>query len=118
MNKSLFYTHRIMVFFYGLILTFLWIAFISLGKSDEITFLFFITVIYVGLGFLHLKASNAVKKGLEVGKNLSQGLGCLMLIGFPLGTMIGIFILINTSKKKWQMGNEEIHANSPNPLNE
>ena len=59
---------------------------------------------YGGMFFLHLKASNEVKNGTEVGKTLSQGLGCLLLLGFPIGTVVGVFILINTCKKKWQTG--------------
>ncbi|MCF3128433.1 hypothetical protein [Acinetobacter soli] len=104
MNKALFYTHRCMMVLYAMMLVLAWIIFIQHGKSDTITVLILLTAIYGGMFFLHLKASNEVKNGTEVGKTLSQGLGCLLLLGFPIGTVVGVFILINTRKKKWQTG--------------
>ncbi|EPH33438.1 hypothetical protein L291_2864 [Acinetobacter guillouiae MSP4-18] len=33
---------------------------------------------------------------------MSTIIGCLFLIGFPIGTCIGLLILLNVCKAKWQ----------------
>lgn len=66
--------------------------------------LFVFSILY-GLAYIHYKAAIEVEKGSEIGKLMSTLIGCLLLIGFPVGTCIGLLILLNVRKAKWQSGN-------------
>ncbi|WP_151965663.1 hypothetical protein [uncultured Acinetobacter sp.] len=92
MNKALFYTHRCMMVLYAMVLVLEWITFIQHGKSDTITVLILLTAIYGGMFFLHLKASNEVKNGTEVGKTLSQGLGVRLNLNHKKATIQVAFL--------------------------
>lgn len=65
----------------------------------------FVFSILCGLAYIHYKAAIEVEKGSEIGKLMSTLIGCLLLIGFPVGTCIGLLILLNVRKAKWQSGN-------------
>ncbi len=77
-------------------------------KRENLLFAILIIALYCGLGALHFKASNEAAKGTSVGQNLSQGIGILLLIGFPVGTILGCIILYFTSKKRWQSDGNEV----------
>lgn len=51
---------------------------------------------------LHLCAAQGARKGADWGKIVSRVLGVVLLIGFPIGTVLGSLILIKTSAKDWQ----------------
>ncbi|MEQ1324218.1 hypothetical protein [Acinetobacter soli] len=93
MNKALFYTHRCMMGLYAMMLVLAWIIFIQHNsKSDTITVLILLTAIYDGMFFLHLKASNKVKNGIEVGRTLSQGLGMRLNLNHKKATIQVAFL--------------------------
>lgn len=105
LNKNLFYVHRCVTGFYILMLIIAIFLLANYGvKKENLIFSVFVLAIYAGLGALHFRASNEVSKGTESGKNLSQGVGVLLLLGFPIGTILGIIILVLTAKKRWQWG--------------
>lgn len=43
-----------------------------------------------------------VKKGNNAGLILSRAMAVLMLLSFPIGTVLGLFSLWKTSKKQWE----------------
>ncbi|EPR85570.1 hypothetical protein L289_0063 [Acinetobacter gerneri DSM 14967 = CIP 107464 = MTCC 9824] len=55
------------------------------------------------LSYLHYLASIEVLKGSVKGRRLSMLLGWFItIVGFPIFTIIGIIILLNSRKKKFQ----------------
>ena len=51
---------------------------------------------------LHLCAAQGARKGADWGKIVSRVLSVVLLIGFPIGTVLGGLILVKTSAKDWQ----------------
>lgn len=62
----------------------------------------------VGLGLLpigiaHWYAAKGAKEGKSYGVVISRIIGTLWLIGFPIGTALGIYVWLNTGNK-WKHG--------------
>ena len=64
-----------------------------------------------GIGFMiyfavlagaHLFGAFGANQGSTAGRWVTRVLGVLMLLGFPLGTLIGIFMLMRTGDSKWE----------------
>ena len=55
------------------------------------------------IGLIHWMAGKGAKAGTTWGRRMSSVIGTIMLFGFPLGTMLGIYIL-NRTGKEWQSG--------------
>ncbi len=110
-NKSLFIIHNTYLFFYLLILILYVICILLqilsvIDRPVEVWFsillMFYLTI----FSYLHYIASNEVLHGTEKGKKISRLLGWVILIlGFPVFSVIGIFILFKVSKRYWQSGN-------------
>lgn len=52
--------------------------------------------------FLNLWASIQVKRGQDRGRTLSRVMSVLMLLSFPLGTVLGLIALWKSTEKQWQ----------------
>ena len=74
--------------------------------AQTFTGIHFVFALLTGLAYFHYRAAIEVEQGSETGKAMSQIIGCLFLIGFPIGTCIGILILLNVRKGKWQSGRD------------
>ena len=102
LNKTLYYTHNTLFAFYGILL----LLFIFVGLTSAASFDFLSLLLGFGflggLAYLHYKAAIEVEMGTETGKLMSTFIGCIFLLGFPIGTCIGILILLNLRKSKWQ----------------
>lgn len=59
------------------------------------------------IAFLHAAAAYGNSRGARYGRLMSRILGCLTLLAFPVGTIIGALMLWDT-ESKWQAGGEEI----------
>ncbi len=59
-------------------------------------------VLLVMLALAHVRAAIEVKYGTDYGRRLSRLLGIILLFSFPIGTAIGIYILIKTKAQYWQ----------------
>ncbi|MFW2013483.1 hypothetical protein [Acinetobacter bereziniae] len=106
LNKTLYYTHNTLFGIYGIFLIlFIFFALTSGFRSTGFLDVLFVFSILCGLAYIHYKAAIEVEKGSEIGKLMSTLIGCLLLIGFPVGTCIGLLILLNVRKAKWQSGN-------------
>lgn len=66
-------------------------------RDSEAFFLYFGAVI----GFIHGLAAYGVSSGKKWGRKLSIIIGFYLLIGFPVGTIIGFIILKQMFKKEW-----------------
>lgn len=49
-----------------------------------------------GLALIHRLLGNGARRGRNSARIGSLLLGCIMLLGFPVGTLIGIYLIVNT----------------------
>ena len=54
------------------------------------------------IGLIHWYAAKGAQAGKRWGRNLSRVIGTFLLLGFPLWTAFGVYILSQTGNKKWQ----------------
>jgi len=112
-NKNLNYQassiHRIMFVLSGVAFLFLMYIFflqttspLTGNRDAENATLFKIVFISAIFFFGHLYAFIGLRRGEVWGRRLSRFIGFVMLLGFPLGTFLGIYILYHTSKNNWQ----------------
>lgn len=95
---KVFRAHRALAFFYALIGV-ASVAVMSLASRGQFALEFLPMAMLFGLIFaVHWFTAQACKQGKQGGRVASIVIACLMLLGFPLGTLIGIYLLVNTSK--------------------
>lgn len=56
------------------------------------------------LGALHWFAADGARGGRTSGRVLSRVIGTVWLLGFPVGTVLGIYVWVKTSKERWHGG--------------
>ena len=98
MNNKLYRIHRILAFTYAIFAALIVTA--ASFSSDH-------TASYFFLGFagppalIHAIAANGVSSGARWGRVMSRVIGIVLLIGFPVFTLIGVYILKQTGRY-WQ----------------
>lgn len=70
------------------------------GKENIIAYTV-LTLLPVILFLMHLLAVKGLKKRQSWGYKASKGLGILLLLGFPFGTVLGVLLLQQLSKFKF-----------------
>lgn len=68
------------------------------GEREYLLGYVLITLLPAILFFVHLMAVKGLKKRQQWGYKASKALGFLLLLGFPFGTVLGIFLLSQLSK--------------------
>ena len=77
-------------------------VFVTLMASDDYE-LHAMAPVFAGVAcaavMIHALARKGAKLGANWGRRLSQAIGVVMLIGFPIGTAVGWLILFHTQDK-------------------
>lgn len=73
---------------------------------------FFFFLIFIGLGYLLVKAPAEVAKGTDNGRQYAIYLATILCILIPIGTIIGLIIFYLCGEKRWQSGENEVEPNS------
>lgn len=99
MNKSLARIHLGVAIFYGLLPV--------LAKSMDLygmsmTDALMVMAFFAPLLALHAFALTGVRQGRGWGRTLSRVLGVMLIFIFPLGPVVGGFVLMRTGKKYWE----------------
>lgn len=93
-------THYHVVYFYGF-LSALFALGLFLGRDKGIPYEHVaILAVLVALTVGHFKVSNAAENGKEWVPAASMVLAIPLLVGFPIGTFLGVKLLINASRLK------------------
>ena len=71
------------------------------GPHSEDAGLGFAGIVILPFAVIHYYAAIGARTGKPWGRSLSRFIAAIMILGIPVGTMIGIFIL-NRTGKKWQ----------------
>jgi len=100
LNKGLHRAHRALFLLYltlFVLLGFTEAMFIIRGETPQL----FLPAILGLVMFAHWYAAKGAAGGQPWGRTLSRVIGCILLLGIPVGTVIGIYLLVQTGKK-WQ----------------
>lgn len=101
MNQSLSRIHLGFAIFYAVVAAVLCVLHLTDSKASLLGVVILLAIF--GTPFvLHTIALAGVRSGRLWGRNLSRVLGILLLFAAPIGTILGGFILLRTSKKDWQ----------------
>lgn len=97
-NIKVFRAHRALACLYGLLaVCFTAAAMAGVGGNsggDAITMAVFFTVVCA----MHFFTARASREGKRAGRIASIVIACFLLLSFPVGTLIGIYLLVNTWK--------------------
>jgi hypothetical protein len=92
--------HRLLSWWYQLVtaIAFLVMLFSSRVQIvDKVIGLSFVLLFFGGLYFLHRLVAAGAMDRKEWARKTSIGMGIVMFLGFPIGTLIGIYLLVNSS---------------------
>lgn len=59
-------------------------------------------IMFIFLSMAHVKAAVEVKIGTDEGRRLTRILGIILLLGFPVGTLLGLYLLVMSSSHYWE----------------
>lgn len=88
--------HRALSWLYGIITALFLAAIIMSGHDAEPSVIGFVLVVFGGLFALHYFTGKGASERKPWARNASRGIALFMLFGFPLGTLIGIYLLTNS----------------------
>lgn len=108
LNAELFGVHRIFCVLYSfVILVNLFLGVESLMHEAGSSYLnpgttMFLLIPILPFALLHFFAALGAKAGTKNGRRLSRVIATFMLFGFPLYTLLGVYIFFRTGDKRWQ----------------
>jgi hypothetical protein len=109
MNSELYRLHRVLFIAYmSFIALFALIGVFALVRSGDMSGIdsVLIGLVVVPISVFHYYAAKGVRDGKAWGRTLTKIFAGLLLIGFPIGTLIGIYIFKKTGEQ-WQGENSK-----------
>lgn len=102
--------HRALSWLYGLVAVLIMISFYTASHEKlDMAGVLLVLLIFGGLFSLHHFTSRGARAKKPWARTTSLVIAVLMLFGFPLGTLIGIYLLVN-AWKPWDGGVLEAQA--------
>lgn len=95
-HTKVFRVHRALAWFYALIGIVILTAVILGSRGNTSASIVLVPLIFAGFFSVHHLTARACKEGKPGGRVASIVIACLMLLWFPIGTLIGIYLLANT----------------------
>lgn len=100
LNPGLFKVHRLVFMaFAGFSIVIPVIGALALIKGEHDPSFAFVGLVGIPFAALHWFAAQGAKKGLSSGKLISRIVATFWLIGFPVGTLLGIYVWSQTFSK-------------------
>jgi len=100
--------HRALSWLYGacsvLLFALLLQAVLSKTSEDRPEGVLLVLAVMLGLFALHRIAGRGAAQNKPWARTLSRVIAVFLLLGFPIGTAIGLYILYNTRRKRWPSG--------------
>jgi len=108
LNSGLYRVHRVFyIAFAAFAIIMLVIGISALFRGGEDAGVGLIGIGLLPIGVAHWYAAKGARDGKAYGKTLSRVIGSLWLIGFPVGTALGIYVWSQTGSK-WKDSSEVI----------
>ena len=102
-NQEVYWIHRILAVFYALACGFTAVGLISTFELMNSMFVFLVVLLPLGwLGYLHWLASLESMQGTERGRRMTLFIALILLLAFPIGTLISMCLLYKSSQNTWQ----------------
>jgi lysylphosphatidylglycerol synthetase-like protein (DUF2156 family) len=92
-NIKTYRTHMALAWLYGVVMTAF--AFIFAMSADRPSGAFVILLFFLVPLLFHFFIARGARERKSWARRASFGIGVLMLFGFPVGTMIGVYLLSN-----------------------
>lgn len=106
LNDGLYRVHRLFFIAFALFILVMLLASVSaLIRGTKEADIGFFALAFAPIGLGHWYAAKGAREGKTYGKVLSRIFGTLWLFGFPLGTILGIYVLSRTGSK-WKESDE------------
>lgn len=109
LNSGLYGVHRIFYILFGALALYMLVTavqtLISIGHV-AIGYLGMILLPVIGVAVAHWYAARGARAGKTYGKVLSRIIGTIWLIGFPIGTALGIYVWVQTGSARWKDSRE------------
>jgi len=97
--------HRALSWLYGFCSVLLFVVFLqavfSKTSQDRPAGVFLVLTFMLGVFTLHRIARWGAAERKPWARTLSRVIAVFLLLGFPIGTAIGLYILYNTRQKRW-----------------
>jgi len=97
LNSALFRLHRVFFLAYAVFTVGSFASVIITGDVFGIVFGLLIAL----FGLAHWFGARGAKEGKTYGRIISRAFGTVWLIGIPIGTILGIYVLSKTSEANW-----------------
>jgi multidrug efflux pump subunit AcrB len=95
-QTKVFRAHRALAWLYGVICVgVLAVVLLASGGKLDVSMLPMVLA-FAGIFAAHYFTARACRSGKPGGRTASIVISCLMLLGFPIGTLIGLYLLANT----------------------
>jgi len=88
--------HRALSWLYALFAVLLAYLAVSMRSESDLMFLYVYLVLFALVFAAHHFTARGARECKPWARISSTVLACLMLLGFPIGTIIGIYLLVNT----------------------
>jgi hypothetical protein len=75
-------------------------------SQDNLLAVLILSLIFWGVFMLHRVVARGALEGMPWSRTASRVIAVLMLFGVPIGTFIGLYLLLNTRKARWQPSNQ------------
>ena len=95
-RTKVFRAHRALAWFYAFIGIAVSAAVILGSRGNTGVGIVLVPLVFAGVFSVHYFTARACREGKPGGRVASIVIACLMLLGFPIGTLIGIYLLANT----------------------
>jgi energy-coupling factor transporter transmembrane protein EcfT len=64
--------------------------------------IFILAALLLALAAAHWYAAKGSRLGRPYGRRVSRVIGFMWLLGFPIGTILAIYVFVNTGKRRWK----------------
>jgi hypothetical protein len=95
-RTKVFRAHRALAWFYAFLGAGISAAVILGSRGNTGIGVLLVPLIFACVFSVHYFTARACREGKSGGRVASIVIACLMLLGFPIGTLIGIYLLANT----------------------
>ena len=102
-NQEVYWIHRILAVFYALSCGFMAVGLISTFDLMNSVLVFLVVLLPLGwISYLHWLASLESMQGTERGRRMTLFIALILLLSFPIGTLISICLLYKSYQNMWQ----------------